>query len=136
MTPEAQRRRNARMIQEGRCVQCSEKHDRGTWRCARCVVANRSAAMRSYHKAIRRGRCGACRKPWNSDGHATCGACREAAKTRFRKEYKKPVGLLAPRRGRTSGKMAALDEATPCGRCSLRGPHECLRGDATARRAA
>lgn len=52
---------------------------------------------------------------------------------------KKRLGICVPRPTRAQKPEvcdAAIDRTAGCRACGLRGEHECLRGDATARRAA
>jgi hypothetical protein len=49
-------------------------------------------------------------------------------------KYEPPRLVERPALSRHASHMKQLDDAPACARCGLRGAHECLRGDATARR--
>jgi hypothetical protein len=117
-----------RRIAAGLCVRCAGKMppDRKAWRCVDCVTANRSAGRKCYRMAKARGLCPCCRKPWTSDGYATCPKCRHTAKARF---ALRDASTERKRRGPYASKaLLAIDAQlrSPCKRCGLRGNHECL----------
>lgn len=136
---ERRRNREARLAADNRCINCADKlvfDDIGRVReCSKCRA---DRAERHQNRAQARRAAGECPMCGADavDDYTCCAACRKDARERFAAT----VSANNPNRNgpQPATRWKDAEFAPSCGRCGLRGDHECIPVGryATARRIA